>query len=140
MFARLRVDSADTRADGTALSQQAEKHHLEAQKKRESRKLPSQAEKRREKRRWFDKILAQRKTWEIHGGPTTKRGHAFQEKDMEKGNAKGKGWTGKNAVDSRGVPQTAAGRGKARSNGGARGSRARDTPRVTGTVFSHGTD
>ena len=47
---------------------------MEAQKKRQSRKLPSQAEKRREKRRWFDKILAQRKTWEIHGGPTPKRG------------------------------------------------------------------
>ena len=58
----LRVDSADTRADGTALGQQAEEHRLEAEKKRESRKLPSQAEKRREKRRWFDKILAQRKT------------------------------------------------------------------------------
>ena len=29
----LRVDSADTRADGTTLSQQAEKHRLEAQKK-----------------------------------------------------------------------------------------------------------
>ena len=26
------------------------------------------------KRRWLDKILAGRKTWEIRGGPTTKRG------------------------------------------------------------------
>ena len=58
-----------------ALERQAEQHHRsEAEKKHESRKLPSQAEKRREKRSWFDKILAQRKTWEIHGGPTTKRG------------------------------------------------------------------
>ena len=46
-----------------ALERQAEQHHRsEAEKKHESRKLPSQAEKRREKRRWFDKILAQRKT------------------------------------------------------------------------------
>ena len=70
----LRVGPADTRAEGTALSQQPEKHRLEAEKKRESRKLPSQAEKRREKRRWFDKIPAQRKNWEIHARPTTKRG------------------------------------------------------------------